>query len=266
MAIPDWIENCFVKAADAVFARVPAPRPDRGALKACRLISHRGEYDNRTVLENTLGAFDAVACADVWGLECDLRWTRDLVPVISHDPDLLRLHGKPEVIARMTWAELRAACPLVPSLREVVERYGGKTHLMLEIKQEPYPDPIRQNRALGEIFAGLSPGRDYHLITLSPDMFRKIDFIPRRHFMPIAQINIRGLSRLALEEGYGGVNGHYLFMSDGRIRMHHARGQQVGTGFISSRNCLYREIARGVDFIYSNHAARLQAAIHRELL
>ncbi len=257
--IPEWIEKWFLRATDTVFKRIPAPVPDRAALKACRLISHRGEHDNQTVFENTLAAFHGVAEAGVWGIECDLRWTRDLVPVISHDPDLSRLFGSPATIARLTWTELRKTCPLIPSLQEVVERFGGKTHLMLEIKKERYPDRLRQNRVLQELFAGLEPGRDYHLITLSPEMFLEIDCIPREYFLPIAQTNIRGLSRLALRAGYGGVTGHYLLMSERRIRLHHRRGQCVGTGFISSRNCLFREIGRGVDWIFSNHAARLQA-------
>lgn len=43
------------------------------------------------------------------------------------------------------------------------------------------------------------------------------------------------------------------------------RGQGVNTGFASSRFCLDRELGRGVDWIFSNHAAEM-AAIRGALL
>ncbi len=258
MLIPDWMEKWFLAATDFIFARLPAPMPAREVLQACRLITHRGEYDNRVVFENTLPAFETAVAAGVWGLECDLRWTKDLVPVIHHDPDLARLHGRPERISALTWAELRKTCPIVPSLEEVINRHGGKNHLMLEVKEEPYPDISYQNQVLEKLFSGLEPLRDYHLLSLTPGTFKKINFVPRNVFLPVAQMNLASLSRLALQEGYGGVNGHYLFTTDDLIQRHHDKGQAVGTGFVASLNCLFREINRGVDWIYSNQAARLQ--------
>ncbi|MBI5063363.1 MAG: hypothetical protein HZB87_07865 [Desulfatitalea sp.] len=39
----------------------------------------------------------------------------------------------------------------------------------------------------------------------------------------------------------------------------------MGTAYPRSANCLFRELNRKVDFIFSNHAAGLQAIIGREL-
>ena len=61
MALSAWIEKFFVNAADAVFSRWPQPLPEPDRLFRCRLISHRGEHDNRTVFENTLAALEAAA-------------------------------------------------------------------------------------------------------------------------------------------------------------------------------------------------------------
>jgi hypothetical protein len=55
----------------------------------------------------------------------------------------------------------------------------------------------------------------------------------------------------------------YLLLSAKLIRQHHQRGQKLGCGFASSRNCLYREINRGVDWIFTNHALRLEAIRRR---
>jgi glycerophosphoryl diester phosphodiesterase len=49
------------------------------------------------------------------------------------------------------------------------------------------------------------------------------------------------------------------------IQRHHRQGQKLGTGFIASRYCLYRELDRGVDWIFTNHALKL-GAIRQALL
>ena len=71
-------------------------------------------------------------------------------------------------------------------------------------------------------------------------------------------------SRLAAANGWGGLAGHYLLATDGLVNRHHRLGQAVGTGFADSRRCLYREVAREVDWIFSNRAARMQAICNGE--
>jgi glycerophosphoryl diester phosphodiesterase len=258
MNLGDRIESKLMALIDALYARRPQPWPDRERLNNCRIISHRGEHDNRRVFENTLAAFDAAVAGGVWGFELDLRWTRDLEPVVIHDPGLDRVFGRPMVVAEATLAEIRQTCPLVPTLEEVVGRYGGRAHLMIEVKREIYRDPEEQNRVLAETLAPLSPGRDFHLISLSPEMFRRITDFPRQVFVPIARFDCAGFGRLALQAGYAGVAGHYLLMRAAVIRRVHAAGGRVGTGYSQSRFGLFREINRGVDWVFSNRAAALQ--------
>lgn len=261
MALSAWIENAFMKGADALIKRWPQPLPDPGRLRRCRLVSHRGEHDNRAVMENTVGAFAAVASAGVGGIEFDLRWTKDLRPVVFHDPDARRLFGSPVRIGEMNFSDLRVSFPLIPAMEEVVERFGSQLHLMIEIKQEPYPDPGRQNRVLADILRRLQPVKDYHLISLSPHMFDRFKFFPPDVFLPIAALHVTRCSELALRKGYGGLLGHYLLVSRGIAQTHRGRGQQVGTGFADSRNCLLREINRGMDWIFTNRAVAMQALI-----
>ncbi len=252
------LENRLLTAIDWIYARLPRRRPSRDRLEHCRIVSHRGEHDGRTVRENTLPAFDAAVAQGVWGIEFDIRWTRDLEPVVIHDGDLRRVFGRPEVIAHCTREELLGVCPQVPTLREAIARYGGQTHLMVEIKQERYPEPNRQNRILGDLFSGLQPGRDFHILVLDPEMFRLAAFAPANAFLPVAQLNISKFSRMAIREGFAGVAGHYVMMGAGTIDRHHAAGQGAGTGYIRSRNVLWREVSRGVDWIFSNHAGQVQ--------
>jgi glycerophosphoryl diester phosphodiesterase len=45
------------------------------------------------------------------------------------------------------------------------------------------------------------------------------------------------------------------------VEHHHKKDQQVGTGFIESRGCLFRELNRGTDWIFSNNSVALQAEL-----
>jgi glycerophosphoryl diester phosphodiesterase len=252
-------EGAFHRLAGRLVRRWPRPAPPPHILTNCRLVSHRGEHDNRTCLENTLAAFDKAAEAGVWGLEMDVRWTRDLVPVVIHDAQTGRLFERNVAIGQMDIDTVKKVFPQIPTLAEVVARYGGRRHLMLEIKAEPYPRPADQSRFMRRQLQHLEPGRDFHLMSLEPGMFGYFDFLPGNVFVPIARLRIDRFSRLAASRGWGGLAGHFLVAANGLIRRHHELGQRLGTGFADSRACLYREAARGVDWIFSNRAVEMQA-------
>ena len=258
MSPPDLIENCFHLFTDLFFAYWPQPVPSRKKLLGCKIVSHRGAHDNQVVFENTLEAFERVHQAGVWGVEFDIRWTRDLCPVVFHDPDLKRLFQSDERISELTRDQIRKQYPLIPDLAEVIQRYGKKLHLMVEIKKEPYPQPEYQNQVLKNLFAPLTPRTDFHIMSLSPEMFPLISFTDRSCLLPIAETNFIRLSRLAFEQHYGGITGHYLFLSNGLLQKHRNRQQGAGTGFPRSRNAFFRELNRGIDWIFSNHALELQ--------
>ncbi len=256
--MPYWIQNILMKCVDALFAWWPQPVPTRKALTNCRIISHRGEHDNLVLFENTLAAFDKVLAQDIWGIECDIRWTRDLVPVIIHDSSGQRVFGKDLHIYQMDFTKLREELPQVPTLAEVIDRYGGKLHLMIELKAEHYPDPDRQKQILKEQLADLAPGRDYHFLSLDPDLFERVDFVPTAACYPVSEINATSLSRISSERKLGGLTGHFLLLNDRLKHRHELADQTIGTGFIASKNCLFRELNRGVEWIFTNHALRLK--------
>ena len=64
-------------------------------------------------------------------------------------------------------------------------------------------------------------------------------------------------------EGYGGVAGHYRLLNRGLLTEHHEKGQKIGTGYPGSKNCLYREINRGVEWIFSNNAGKIQTIVQQ---
>jgi glycerophosphoryl diester phosphodiesterase len=263
--IPSWIEKLFHSIADGLMAGLPQSLPNKEQLERCKLVSHRGEYDNREILENTLPAFDRVRDYPVWGIELDIRWTKDLQPIVFHDADFQRLFGSSQLVSSMTMSEIRSEFPLIPSLEEVILRYGKKLHLMMEMKKEVYPDPKYQSHMLRDLFSGLEPQKDFHLLSMIPEMFEFIHFVPTHTFLPIAQMNIHELSEIAIRQNYGGITGHYWFLTDRLKKRHQDIGQKVGTGFANSRNCLFREINRGVDWIFSNKALHMHSIVSKDI-
>lgn len=265
MHIPEWVRNTFIYSSDFLTRYWPQPIPDISLIRQCKIVSHRGAYDNIAIKENTIAAFDPIYDAAVWGIELDIRWTRDLVPVVIHDKDCKRVFDETIQIADLDASKLKKRVPEIPTLEEVVERYGGDMHLMIELKKERYPDPVYQNKILSRILDKYEAGKDYHFISLHPVMFNYIQYTDSDVFLPVSESNYRRLSYLALEHQYGGITGHYMFLSRSYVKKHHQVGQKVGTGFIASENCLYREINQGVDWIFTNRAIELQTIIRERL-
>ena len=258
MKIGFWLEKWFLQGVDLFYEKMPQFFPDIERLKHCKIISHRGEHDNKKVYENTIPAFDRVHEAGVWGIEFDIRWTSDLKPVVFHDRNLQRVFKSDTEISKVTLTKLKMHCNLIPTLSEVIQKFGKKIHFMVEIKKQAYPDPEHQNNVLKDLFHELTSQVDFHFIALKPEMFTFINFVPSSTFVPSARLNVKQLSDLALFKSYGGIAGHYLLINDSLLKTHHARNQCIGTGYIRSKNSLFRELNRGVEWIFSNHAVKLQ--------
>jgi glycerophosphoryl diester phosphodiesterase len=107
----DRCEGTFHHVVNAIYRRWPRPNPPPHLFNTCHIISHRGEHDNHSRFENTLPAFDMAATAGVWGIELDVRWTRDQIPIVFHDPDTRRLYGEYNRIGHMTLDKLKKSSP-----------------------------------------------------------------------------------------------------------------------------------------------------------
>jgi glycerophosphoryl diester phosphodiesterase len=177
--------------------------------------------------------------------------------VVCHDPDLKRVFGMPLAVHTLRFDELRRRCPQIPSLVEVVAAVGKRLHLMIELKAPSGPPRPSPHRHLARCLASLRPVRDYHLMSLTPSLLDDGSWGPEV-CLPIARLEVDAFSRLAIERGYAGLCGHYAFLRRRHLRRHRRCGQRVGSGFIASRACLYREVNRGVEWLFSNHAAEMQ--------
>ena len=185
--------------------------------------------------------------------------------MVVHDDNLQRVFGIDLAVAKVDLQELQQRCPQVPTLVQVVRRFGGQQHLMVELKGDQLGDFAIRNERLCEIFNALEPCLDYHFLALQVAQFELVEFCGRSACLPVAVFNVGELSLQAMEQGYAGVCAQYLLLSTRLIQRHRQHQQKLGSGFAASRFCLYREINRGVDWIFTNHTLRLEA-IRRQYL
>lgn len=106
------------------------------------LQSHRGDVKNSELRENTLEAFLAAVKNGARMIECDLRLSRDHIPVVYHDRDLRRLLGRSERVSELSQKELWEIGQ-VPTLRMLLQHEGLPVKWNLELKSEAW-----KNRAL----------------------------------------------------------------------------------------------------------------------
>lgn len=86
-----------------------------------------------------MAAFEAAVAAG-YGIECDVRLSRDGVPFVFHDRDLARMTGRPERIDTLDAATLdRVRLPdggTIPRLSALLTLCDGAVPLLVEIKAE----------------------------------------------------------------------------------------------------------------------------------
>ena len=232
--------------------------------KDVRLVAHRGAHGPDAAIENTLAGFQLCADIGAWAVETDIRLTRDGEPVIHHDPDCGRLFGRPDlVIAATDFATLRAAIPAIPHLQEVIQRFAGSLHLMLEVKESWRVRPEYPAR-ISAVLNGLEPERDYHLLSLEPDHLEGFRDIPKSAFVDVAWMNAGAIIRQNLALGHGGVAGSFALLGSRRLARLRAAGRKIGTGFVENAGALRREAHRGADWIFTDRILQMQALVNRE--
>ena len=248
--------NVALRTADWIATKIPPPRRRRPSiLPAARLVAHRGCWKARGCLENTFSSFDRARESGIWGLEFDVRFTKDDVPVVHHDPTLLRTFGRPLAIANMTLTTLQHEAPEIPTLEAVVKEYAPSLHLMIEIKGTRSDVSGPRLKRLAEITSSLQPEDQFHWMSLDPDILEILaDHVgfSRASLISIATTNVNEISDLTLDRGYKGFTCHWAAMTATLLHRHHIAGQKVGVGFAASKQSLQREWSRGLDWIFTN--------------
>ena len=130
-----WIILIFI----LLFLLMTAPSPKRRRARAWRgtLLAHRGLHDE-TRAENSLSAFEA-ACRAGYGVELDVRYSKDGQLIVFHDDTLERMCGDRRRPEELTVAELKTlrlgnTQDCIPTFDEALELIDGRVPLLAEIK------------------------------------------------------------------------------------------------------------------------------------
>jgi len=91
------------------------------------LLGHRGARASAGIPENTYASFDLALKHGCDGFEFDVRLAACGTAVVCHDPKVGKL-----AIARTRAKQL----PRLPRLNDVIQRYGGRAFLNIELKVE----------------------------------------------------------------------------------------------------------------------------------
>ena len=134
------------------------PKAEQRAMVQSRYFAHRGLYDSEQgIPENSLAAFRRAAEYG-YGVELDVRMTRDGALVISHDANLRRMTGEDLVVEEHDYDELAAlrlegteeGVPLLADALDIL--CAANVPVIVEIKTTPR---ARRNALCSAVLAEL---------------------------------------------------------------------------------------------------------------
>lgn len=101
------------------------------------LIAHRGGLFYRP--ENTMAAFENAREMNMNWIECDIRISRDSVPVLIHDERISSNGGSKPMVRDLGYSQIRkfdvGGGEYIPTLEQVLTEYGDDFMFDLEIKE-----------------------------------------------------------------------------------------------------------------------------------
>jgi glycerophosphoryl diester phosphodiesterase len=124
------------------------------------LLGHRGARASTGIPENTFASFDLALEHGCDGFEFDVRLTACGTALVCHDPKVGKL-----AIARAQARQL----PQLFRLSDVIERYGGRAFLNIELKVKDLESKVLT--ALGEF----PPAQGYVVSSFIPDVVMDLE-------------------------------------------------------------------------------------------
>lgn len=254
-----FLMDALVSGINTFFSCYPQSKPWIEEVRNARIIAHRGAHDSsKGILENTIPAFQRALDLNCWGIELDVHSTKDHVFVVHHDQKLNRLWKHPYSISQMDYTDLHQLVPEIPRLDEIVAFYGKKLHLFIELKT-----PFQHESVLQKTLAPLDEGEDYHLLSLNSKLFQAMELFKKKTLLLVpVHYNAHAFTKISLDNDYGGILGHYLLLSDKKIKRLRDAGQSFGVGFVNSKMSLFRELNRGIPWIFTDQAVIVSHAFN----
>ena len=135
------------------------------------MIAHRGVFDNKTIPENSLKAFQKALDLAI-NIEFDVQLTKDSVLVVFHDESLERMCHDERLVQECTYEELEKLTLLdtkekIPTLKEVLDLVDDQVLLDIEIKNTK-----RLEDTCDFLVEALKPYHNYVIKSFSPKVVR----------------------------------------------------------------------------------------------
>jgi glycerophosphoryl diester phosphodiesterase len=228
------------------------------------VIAHRGASGDRP--ENTVSAFELAVDQRADMIEIDLHRSRDGAIVVRHDEHLSDL-GWDREIAATDLAEIRkldaGAGQTVPTLEEVLDRFGREIAFNLEIKRGSegcYPglevDALEAVESRGLLGSTLFSSFDDGVL----ERLRALSSAARLGVLVSARRPERALER-ARAVGSESIHPWLGLADPALIEAAHADGLGILVYTVDELGDMRRLLDAGVDGLFTNYPARLRALV-----
>jgi glycerophosphoryl diester phosphodiesterase len=225
--------------------------------------AHRGA--SAAAPENTVAAFQLALSAGVDAIETDIRLSRDGVPVLAHDEDLIRVAGSPAKIKDLTaqelskidvgsWMGAEFRGQGIPPLTWLADQCRQHTRLVLDLKVSDCAAAIAKALEATDF-----PFEQAFICSWSNEQAADI----RKH-LPTAQLvfiedplvhsDAEWLRSLALR-GYNGLSLHHQSIDPELVANAHASGLDVFAWTVNTDSDARRVQQAGVDGIITDGTA-----------
>ena len=134
-------------------------------------IAHRGLFDRKIVPENSRAAFRE-AVRKGYGVELDVRLTKDEVPVVFHDDTLFRMCGVEKTVSDCTYDEMCKYSLLgtqkrIPAFADALNDIAGEAPVLVEIKVgKRYKKTAKKVAEVLDSYTGVYAVQSFHPLVL----------------------------------------------------------------------------------------------------
>ncbi len=227
-----------------------------------KIFAHRGA--NADAPENTMAAFQLALDLGADGIELDVMLSKDHELVVIHDDTVDRTTNGSGSVQDLTLAELKALDAgngeRIPTLDEVLTRFGGKFQINIELKNystlfDSLPVDVAQLVSKHHM-------EDSVLIS----SFNPFNF-PRFHRLlpnvPIGMLTFPGKARFFAYRffRYNALNPYFKDVDEDLVQRYHAKGMNVNVWTVDEAADIRHMIKLGVDIIITNNPKRAMTVL-----
>lgn len=227
-----------------------------------RVFAHRGLALG--AVENTLAAFERALEVGATHLETDAHASADGIAVLSHDPDLTRLVGRPARVEELTMAELSAidlgAGVGFASLAEALAAFPA-ARFNVDIKSERAVEPvvaaIREAGAIDRILVvSFDEGRRARAVARLPGVATAASARGMRWVLagaklgltPLVRYGLRGVDAVQIPPVYRGIR----LITPRVVRAIHRQRREIHVWTINDPDEMRRLLEAGADGLVSD--------------